>query len=253
MPMEKFLFLDLDDTVFQTRRKCIDISQATPAAYTLSGDPSSYSLPKQKAILALLNEQWRIIPTTARTQAAYSRVNLGFPLYDGVILNHGGTILSSEGKEDEQWRTYINSQLETLYIFFPPLKEAIEEYAKQHNIALLVRVISESGSNYYLEVRHNHAIFSELQSILFNCVQVLLQEFTAFEAHLNSNSLTLLPRCVNKSHAVNYRLEALKKEYGEILTMGMGDSLSDAPFIAQCDYAMIPQNTQLHKNLIKNQ
>lgn len=249
--MEKFLFLDLDDTVFQTRRKCATLEQATPAAYSLSGEPSSYYLPKQKTLLALLHEQWRIIPTTARTQAAYTRVDLGVPCNDGVILNHGATILEANGQEDVQWRAHLEPQLDAVQVLFGELKQAIEDYAEQHNIDLLVRIIHEDGLDFYVEVRHQQALYTELQAVLVQCVQPLLQEFTDFQAYLNSNSLTILPRSVNKSHAVHYRITALKQQYGDILTMGMGDSLSDAPFIAQCDYAMIPQGAQLHQQLVE--
>ena len=249
--MEKFLFLDLDDTVFQTRRKCASLEQATPAAFTLSGEPSSYYLPKQKTLLALLHEQWRIIPTTARTQAAYARVDLAIPCNDGVILNHGATILDEKGQEDAEWRAYLEPKLAVVQVFFGELKQVIEQYAEQHNLELLVRIIHEAGLDFYVEVRHHQAIYAELQTVLVHCVQPLLEKFTVFQAYLNSNSLTILPRSVNKSHAVNYRLEALKQQYGEILTMGMGDSLSDAPFIAQCDYAMIPRGAQLHQQLVE--
>jgi len=251
--MEKFLFLDLDDTVFQTRRKCASIEQAIPAAYALSGEPSSYCLPKQKTLLVLLHEQWRIIPTTARTQAAYARVDLGIPCNDGVILNHGATILCTNGQEDSQWRARLEPQLKTLQPLLHELKHTIETYAQQKSIHVLVRIIHEVGLDYYLEVRHHQAVSTELESVLKACVQPLLNKMTVFNAYLNSNSLTILPCRINKSHAVSYRIAELRQQYGEILTMGMGDSLSDAPFIAQCDYAMIPQGTQLHQQLTGTQ
>ena len=74
--MEKFLFLDLDDTVFQTARKCASLEYASPASYNLAGEASSYFLPKQRQLLKALSREWRIIPTTARTQASYARVEL---------------------------------------------------------------------------------------------------------------------------------------------------------------------------------
>ena len=248
--MEKFLFLDLDDTVFQTRRKCSSLDQASPAAYNVSGEPNSYYLPKQKTLLALLHEQWRIIPTTARTQAAYARVNLSVPCRDGVILNHGATILDAKGQQDLQWQAYLAPKLAAIQNDFAQLKQVIEQYAAQSHLDLLVRIIHEAGIDFYVEVRHRQAIHAELHAVLAQCVRPLLQEFTAFQAYLNHNSLTLLPQCLNKSHAVDYRLSALRQQYGEILTMGMGDSLSDAPFMAQCDYALVPQGAQLHQQLV---
>ncbi|MDT8425052.1 MAG: HAD family hydrolase [Methyloprofundus sp.] len=248
--MEKFLFLDLDDTVFQTARKCASLDQATPASYNLAGEPSSYFSPKQQAVLQLLAEQWRIIPTTARTQASYARVDLGVPCVDGAILNHGATILCTDGAEDHQWRAQIAEPLVPLSNILTEIKQVIEQYAQTQSIALLVRITTESNLDYYLEVRHLHANHTELHQLLHAYIRPLLLEYTDFQVYLNGNSLTILPRCVNKAHAVEYRIKALKQDYGEIVTMGMGDSLSDAPFMALCDYVMTPKHTQLHNRLV---
>ncbi len=250
--MEKFLFLDLDDTVFQTRRKCQSLEQATPAAYSLSGEPSSYFLPKQKVLLGLLQDQWKIIPTTARTQAAYRRVDLGFACHNGVILNHGATILLQNGEEDQQWREHIEPLLTSLSSPFKAIKKSIETYAQQHQIDVLVRIIDEGGLDFYVEVRHHQANYAQLQTVLVDCIKPLLDTSAEFYAYLNSNSLTILPSVLNKSHAVKYQLDKLERDYGEILTMGMGDSQSDAPFIALCDYAMTPKGTQLHQQLVRD-
>lgn len=250
MPMEKFLFLDLDDTVFQTARKCTSLDQATPASYNLAGEPSSYFLPKQRALLKALAEQWRIIPTTARTQASYARVDLGVPCLDGAILNHGATILNADGMEDSQWRAQIDSALSSLSAALLAIKQAISYYAEQQALNILVRITTESSLDYYVEVRHHQADTLALQDLLQSYIQPLLRDYSDFHVYLNNNSLTILPHCVNKSHAVKYRIKALEQEYGEIITMGMGDSLSDVPFMALCDYVMTPKHTQLYGCLV---
>lgn len=250
IPMGKFLFLDLDDTVFQTARKCTSLEHAVPASYNLAGTPSSYFLPKQRRLLQGLSEQWRIIPTTARTQASYARVELGVACTDGAILNHGATILCADGQEDEQWRTKIEVPLKALSSLLVPIKESIARYAQAHGIEVLVRITTESDLNYYVEVRHKQANNAELQSLLKQYIQPLLADYVDFKVYLNSNSLTILPCCVNKAHAVAYYIKMLEQQYGEILTMGMGDSLSDAPFMALCDYVMAPKDTQLHEQLL---
>ena len=249
MPMGKFLFLDLDDTVFQTARKCASLKQTIPASYNLAGEPSSYFLPKQRRLLKTLNEQWQIIPTTARTQASYARVNLGIPCTEGAILNHGATILTAEGEEDKQWRAQIAAPLSALSNDLLEIKHTVERYALIQNIEVLVRITTESELDYYVEVRHKQADFAQLEHLLQDYIQPLVAESGDFNVYLNSNSLTILPRCINKAHAVAYRIQILEQEHGEILTMGMGDSLSDAPFMALCDYVMTPKNTQLHEQL----
>ena len=56
--------------------------------------------------------------------------------------------------------------------------------------------------------------------------------------HLQGQLLALLARDAE----VRAELEA---EHGPIVSFGMGDSRSDARFMAACDYAIIPNGTQL--------
>ena len=42
-----------------------------------------------------------------------------------------------------------------------------------------------------------------------------------------------------------YLRAELEAEHGPIVSFGMGDSRSDARFMAACDYAIIPNGTQL--------
>jgi len=244
--MEKFLFLDLDDTIFQTARKCASLEHAEPASYNLQGEPSSYFLPKQKALLSSLAREWRIIPTTARTRAAYARVDLAELCQDGAILNHGGTVVMQNGLDDATWQAKMVTDLKPQYLAITTIKQSIEQYAQLYNMTVLVRITTESECTYYVEVRHHQADYAALQQLLQVFITPLLEQYPDFIAYLNSNSLTILPRCVNKSHAVAYKIASLKQQYGEIITMGMGDSASDMPFMALCDYVMSPKNTQLH-------
>ncbi len=59
------------------------------------------------------------------------------------------------------------------------------------------------------------------------------------------NNLAILPNALNKAHAVAHVTARLRAEHGDILTFGMGDSRSDARFMAACDDAIVPRGTQL--------
>ena len=63
--------------------------------------------------------------------------------------------------------------------------------------------------------------------------------------HRNGNNLAVLPKTLNKARAVAYLRAELEAEHGPIVSFGMGDSRSDARFMAECDYAIIPNGTQL--------
>jgi len=68
--------------------------------------------------------------------------------------------------------------------------------------------------------------------------------------HLNGNNLAVLPKIINKESAVSYLINGYKQQHLELLTFGAGDSKTDAPFMALCDYALIPKNTQLFNALV---
>ncbi len=67
--------------------------------------------------------------------------------------------------------------------------------------------------------------------------------------HINGNNLAALPKIIAKEHAVAYLLAKHHQEHGEVLSFGAGDSNTDAPFLALCDYAVVPKNKQLGRKL----
>ena len=76
--MKKFLFVDLDDTLFQTPGKCADEVDLHPAAYLKDGSVCSFTTPRQRAFFALMDREMTLIPATARNRDALSRVDLAF-------------------------------------------------------------------------------------------------------------------------------------------------------------------------------
>ena len=66
----------------------------------------------------------------------------------------------------------------------------------------------------------------------------------AYFVHRNGNNLSLVPRFLGKERAVEYVVE---RHLGPepVLTIGAGDSLTDAPFLALCDFSLMPRGCQL--------
>ena len=105
--MKTLLFLDLDDTVFQTEAKGLHdhgcASHALePTAFLENGLAHGFSTPPQRQFLQLMRGV-EIIPTTARHTASYQRVKLDIPPPPWVILNHGGTILDPSSQPHAAW------------------------------------------------------------------------------------------------------------------------------------------------------
>lgn len=55
----------------------------------------------------------------------------------------------------------------------------------------------------------------------------------------------MLPRTLGKERAVRHLIGHLRREHGNILTFGLGDSEIDGAFMAECDYLLTPRTSQL--------
>ena len=63
--------------------------------------------------------------------------------------------------------------------------------------------------------------------------------------HRNGNNAAFLPPFLGKEHAVAYLLPELRRRHPDAPVIGIGDSLTDAPFMQLCDFAMMPAGSQL--------
>ncbi len=247
--MERFLFLDLDDTVFQTRQKCGPGSELTAAAYLKDGSPISYCTPRQRVLLEMFGRELRIIPTTARDLSAFGRVAL--PFADMSILDHGGIILDSAREPDRLWLARMRRSSAAVQGLLHDLQTSIATFAARRDIDLSARIIGDCGLDLYVLCKHKKGDTAVLQAILDGCVKPWMTHTgAAFKIHSNGNNLAILPEFLDKSHAVAYVIERLTERYGDILTFGMGDSMSDRDFVLLCDYALVPKGTQLHASTL---
>src|SRR5689334_914937 len=102
--MQTFVFLDLDDTILQTRPKCPAGEPIHPAAHGRDGQPLSFITDRQRALLDLFAAA-TVIPTTARNHDAFRRVRLLFTGH--AILDFGGVILRPDGTPDPGWDAVV--------------------------------------------------------------------------------------------------------------------------------------------------
>ena len=65
----------------------------------------------------------------------------------------------------------------------------------------------------------------------------------------NGNNLAVLPAWLDKAHAVAHLQQHYRARYGAILSIGMGDSTGDLPFMRHCDYLLTPAGSQIAQQL----
>ncbi|MFW8589070.1 hypothetical protein ACOJBM_42445 [Rhizobium beringeri] len=126
--MAPIFLVDLDDTLFRSRRKLPGFTdgQLTLGARVLDPDAPaskySYMTPTQKALVDWLLRTTQVIPVTARGTDSYANVQIPFSSY--AIVANGAVILDPDGKPDAEWRDMVEAQLLPFADYFSELLDA---------------------------------------------------------------------------------------------------------------------------------
>ena len=249
--MRVYLFADLDDTLFQTLRKC---GTSTPdslqtGAKSRNQEPLSFLTPKQQIFFSLLDREMRIIPTTARNQDAFGRVCL--PFQHGAILNYGGTILTPEGTVDSVWNHKVREEVEKARPVLDRMLQFIKDCIAAERLSSVARIIcDEDGLPFYIVVKNLDHKIDQL-AVIHAALNRSFPERNdqakrSWRIHHNDNNLALIPEGLNKAHAVRHIIESrIKPDGADFITVGMGDSLEDLDFMNLCDYSLVPGTSQI--------
>lgn len=242
-----YAFVDLDDSLFCSARKCPPGAVLEAAAVLQDGQTISYTSAQQRALLAWLRRGATVVPVTARSVEALARVRLEFA--GPAVASFGGVILDAQRRPDPLWAAHMHTQLADAR---PLLAEACAEMGAgiaASGIDAWAKLVDERGQTQYLLVKHRAADIGALAALRRNVLQPWAARRPAWRVFQNDNNLVLLPPGLDKSHAVAHLMARLRECHGEILTVGLGDSISDAEFLGLCDYAMTPRHTQLSRRL----
>ncbi len=247
--MRALVFLDLDDTLFQSLKKCPVEQDLYAAAYLRDGQTHSFMTPKQQALWQLLAVNATLIPTTARDRDALSRVHLPFQSFS--IINYGGVILMPDGTLDADWQQRMEPLLQAAIPDLESLLTVARDFSEREHLALRIRIIEDSGHPFYLVAKFQHDLSGDLDQLQQRLIQPWINDHDGYRLHRNGNNLAVLPRTLGKEQAVRYLIERLRSEGEELLTIGIGDSLIDGAFMAECDYSVLPQGSQLFAEIFR--
>lgn len=247
--MQSYIFLDLDDTLFQTLRKCPeDTSRLQVRATLADGTPNSFATPQQQWLWTWLQQGFRVVAVTARDVSAFYRVSL--PFREEVVLNHGAVILTPQGTIDNEWMSRLMAELPDYQQKLLSVWSAVDYYCQRHQ-GFKTRLVNDFGITWYGVLKHRDGTETPLKRVLEAVIKnhpLVLSGCLYW--HLNGNNLAILPNSIRKENAVRYLLTRYQQQYSDLITFAAGDSYTDAPFLGLCDYALIPKNTQLAKHLI---
>ena len=240
--MRAIALVDLDDTLFQTLRKCppeVPQERLVPLGFARDGSPLSYATPRQVAMIEWLCETAWLVPVTARSRDALMRARIPF---SAAIAAHGGVILGEDGAPDPEWHAYVSAKADADASILDNLRDRIALEAEERRTDLRVRVLDEEGVGLYVLAKHQETD----EAALHATVDAVLDEVPAgWTVHRNGNNVAIMPPWLGKQHAVAALLPRLRAAHPDAPVIGIGDSLTDAPYMALCDYAMMPQGSQL--------
>jgi len=245
--LKKILFADLDDTLFQSRRKCPDGVPLAPMAYLKDGTAHSFATSAQESLLTLMQREMTVIPVTARNADALSRVRLPFAY--GAVVNYGGVILDTERRPDEEWLAYSRGLSHDSLPHLHAVSKTVSALASMAGVALRVRIISDFEVPFYVCAKSEEGNESALDTVEPLVRRHCQEGGLRMAVHRNGNNLSVLPHWLDKRHAVERLIGRLRREHGEIVTFGMGDSLSDVAFMSVCDYALVPRASQINARM----
>jgi len=238
------LFCDLDDTLFQSRRKTPDGPGVSVVAYGPDGAPNAFMTVGQRKAFEAMHGTMTIIPVTARDHDAYTRVQL--PPSPFAIIDHGGIILDSAGRPLEAWYQRSMEHAIAARTWLNELHELALAFIKNEGLSATSRIIGDFGLPFYWLSKYRDGQEHHLNRIERDLLIPWVARFPHLAwIHRNGNNLAVLPRTLQKRHAVRFLLGELRKQDPTLVAWGMGDSVSDIPFLLECDYMIAPTRSQI--------
>ena len=235
------IFTDLDDTLFQTARKCPPGTAELRQMSTLEdGSASGFATLRQQHFLAWLR-QGSVIPVTARGKDVLARVDIE---QAPAVCSNGGCIVGEDGGYDTEW----HSQLRTWALDDVPVEQVYLALTQDVPAAAFRHwVVAENGLPLYIVIKSNDHDERALAALGDRLAQALP---AGWRRHLNGNNLAFLPGWLNKRHAVQYLISRIRVRHPDVAIIGVGDSTSDAGFMDLCDLAMTPTTSQLWRAMV---
>jgi hydroxymethylpyrimidine pyrophosphatase-like HAD family hydrolase len=234
------LYTDLDDTLFQTSRKMTEPACETRLGAIAANGHHSYMTEGQARMVNWLHEATRMIPVTARSTDALSRCRI--PFHHWKVASNGAVILKPDGTPLADWQETVRSLSDAARIGLEALDAIVFSHNEHGPLFSKPRfrhwIVEEYGMPIYFCVKSN-GDESWLDDIEEDLAKVAGREFTH---HRNGNNLSFTPIGISKQRAVAH-LDAVIGD--DAMRFGMGDSLTDLPFMRSCHMMIIPPGSQI--------
>lgn len=237
--MTPLVFTDLDDTLFQTARKMDKAPQEKHLASVATNGSHSYMTDAQSVMVDWLINTTRLIPVTARSTEALSRCKL--PFKDYKVCSNGAVIITGDNRLDRVWHERTTAIANSNADLLSSLMATVDEWNKEQRLRFWI--VEEEGLPIYFCVKSNgdEAWLDEIEP------KLIASGANDLFRHRNGNNLAYMPQEISKKSAVEYLINEIGA-HDRRPVWGMGDSITDLPFMEACQMMVLPVGSQAHKS-----
>lgn len=234
-----YAFTDIDDTLIATERKLPSGVSSYPGAYDREGQVRSFFSAHQQTLLNILVKAGaELIPVTGRNTDALQRVKYQFTNYAAV--SHGAVVLDPSGSVCPLWLEKLKGGETDWHQLLTDANQQVESTIRRLGLEARTRVIVDQGIAAYVSVKGTPAALQALN--------VLFQELQPLNLHINGHNAALRAAYTCKKQATLHILQHLDPSPDDLL-VGLGDSVSDLPFMRECHFGVFPIGTQLDRDM----
>lgn len=244
--MRVVAFVDLDDSLFQTARKCPDGADLTVRALDKAGTALSFATPAQEALFAWLDRTTTVVPVTGRTDGALGRVLLPFRSYR--ITHHGAIVRGSDGQPSGDWHDAVRPRIAQAQEGLAEAAAIVRSRAGRWGARLTTH--EAEGLVTYVSIKLNDEGQAFPAGDLFDALASLTGDGGPCQPIVHGKQAAVLVRGVGKREAVELVQAALRAE-GDCAFVGLGDSLSDGPFLGSCDFGVFPARSEIASRVME--
>lgn len=245
--MRSVVFTDIDETLVRSAWRHAPAPDWEEAAVDKFGQPVSWQNSADRAFFQWLASAERVVAVTGRSIGAYQRVRL--PFRGPAIVHHGAVVLTADGARDDGYRQTVERPLGASSAVLSDAASRLmtSDFVTQGRL----RVTTHLLDNLHVEVCAKRTDSAEgLVADFIDEIHAEWRKLPGVRVHRNGNNLALLPGAVDKAVAVRWAQQALSREIGAFISVGAGDSDSDASFLAECDYVVLPRQSQIGGRLL---
>ena len=236
MKKKIIVFSDIDGTLIQKASDTDNTEGMIKISQTKYG--SSYMTVQANELLHDLDSEIEFVFTTSRGAESYSKIDWGFiPKH---VLIEGGSVLLTDGKKDEQWEKVVRSIMGDDFSLLSKLRELVCNFGYSMKYEKNEYLLDFFDNDYKInkDEQQKQKKFEIIKNKLYEN-PVIKEKFNVYS---HNNGMMIVYKKLEKGQMIKKYIERFKNN-GDVVTISMGDALTDSTMFDITDYSFGPKGS----------